>query len=667
MNRIRLFSVVGIILLLLSAVAIDLLEESDYSHIGLRVLGDRVKEVEYGKTIQYRFNVIKTRSENSDVNLEIVHVPEHWDAKLSHSHFTLSGDSNKIIEMRVTAPTSEHMGDPDLAKVAAIGIRGGNETVGTLSVIRGTAVVWREGDYYDYTSGTVDIDHLDIITTDGSPELWIDWSTITGGDYEGNTTLVLKDAHTAYYRDDGKLYVAIQEGVISFFGEGFGEGKNIFRGDDGDAPVTISRASNSLIDSAFPGFVYTTVVILDPSLIDTDNMGDDAFFTVSSSFANNVYDVDVEVYEGNVTVENEDDVSYVSEHGTLDLDERGLIDEFLFQNRTVISIQSDGNVETEITSSGENILNLDNTIHMIIGDTEYFIFDIQTDGSDIEISATGDGNYTAKFATIDNEEVKSFEITTTASLATSDTYHYTPDRLDLSDMELGKTYDMTISHLDLDTGSTATFSVYDVDTVEDETGFEVENWAALDVDEVDPVIFHKGDEQVEITNGMIGTDIYELFAILHAQEEVRLRNYIPYLILPAILAFAGGYKMFMAAGLYKDLVVGDITIIPSELNIGDPSEITAIIKNNGKKRTGVKHPILVTFYDNFVPIAKEFIDLEEEEFERGGARNVVIPWVPDLSGPHSIQVAVDVDDTEVDTGRTDLSIKDPSIPSNLEN
>jgi len=127
-------------------------------------------------------------------------------------------------------------------------------------------------------------------------------------------------------------------------------------------------------------------------------------------------------------------------------------------------------------------------------------------------------------------------------------------------------------------------------------------------------------------------------------------------VIGGVLA-VGGYWFFLLAKKGGELTVEEVIVDPEEPEMGETAEITAFIKNEGKDLDS-EHNVVVSFYEDYEPIGEQTIDLSEGEFESGDTREVTMEWEPSSPGPHTINVAVDVDNEESDVGSKDVEVKE---------
>ncbi|MCK4614933.1 MAG: carboxypeptidase regulatory-like domain-containing protein, partial [Thermoplasmata archaeon] len=176
---------------------------------------------------------------------------------------------------------------------------------------------------------------------------------------------------------------------------------------------------------------------------------------------------------------------------------------------------SDGCVGGWMRSKGINILENEGVYYLIAKDylpaenREYYI--IPSDVTDITLELTGrtDGTYTVSFTSIKDCTSKRFEMTTTGSMATTDTFVFSESELGLREMEPDKTYDLTITYVNTATGVTTKFRAVDIKTSDEDQGFEVTEWENLGDEKKKPVTFYEGDREKRLKIYLPGTDLRE--------------------------------------------------------------------------------------------------------------------------------------------------------------
>lgn len=648
----KCIAVAGIILLLFTVLSITFLGDDDISPLRMHLMGDRIQEATFSETVHYKINVINVMGQDRKVKLELINIPKNWNASLNDDYFNLAPNSNKIVVLSVTAPSVNASGDRGLSTVAAIGVRSEyNGSIGTITILKGSAMKFNEGKLSEMRSSN-DINSTDIIITRGKSSIDIEWSEFYNGDYDGDTTLILQDARVGFLYHDNKVYIPVESGNITFFGEGFGgNGDNISSG------VTILSRSIKVIDDEFPGLTYNSVIVLDPSEISDTVQTNDSLLTLSVVEVGPETGLSLEVLEGEVNLENEVDSHTLKKAKKVTVTQEENIPDPRNISRSVIVVESDDCVEASVTSDGKNILDYENTRHIKVGSKEIFIFDSYLLEVELELTGKGDGDYTVEFSTMKNNVVRSFELNTTASLDTADNFVYREDRLELKNMEQDKFFDIEITEHDLTSGEEHNFTAINVETTEKDMGFTVTDWKSLDDKEKTPVTFNLGEDEIGIHTGMTGEEIMNLFHITHETEQTRLWLWILPFPFMGLLAF-GGHRYYLAAAVFRDVLIESLSIDPVEPIAGKPAVFTASIKNKGAAIKGSKYVLSVSFYNNFVGMGKEILDIQNQKFEHNEIRDVSIQWIPDLSGPHMMNVSLDVDDSEVDGKRMEVSVQD---------
>ena len=628
-------------------------------------MGDRVQEAEFSETVYYRINVINLRDYESPVDLEITEIPDYWNASLNEDQFNLASNSNKIVVLSVRAPREEDSRNRGFSSVAAIGVRANGNlnttVVGTLTILNGYTDVSRDGRLTHLYSGD-EVESFDIITTVGNSSLNFTWTNLTKVGHNVSAFMLFNDASIGYFVNDSKIYMPLLTGNITFYGKGFGGESNknyTFRGPEEETPkyVTVLNKQHPIVTSAFPDLEYNYTLILDPWNITDPLTSDDSLITFSLSRAGSKQRIKIESLEGEVTVEALENSTILSPSQEVSLIDSEDFTRFRDVERSIITIDSTNSVDVTIESDGKNILDFENTRRIIADGKEIYIYDSFLLPVELVITSENQGNYSIEFSTINDNVIQSFTLNSTYSLSTEDTIVYGEDSLKLKEMEADKFYDLTIVHHNLTSGQFDEFKVTDVPTLDDDVTFEVTNWEELENVDDPPVDFYIGDESIPIHTGMTGEEIMTLFEITHKTESSRLWAWLLPLPIIAIAALAGYQYYFVAAPL-KGLVIDGLVVEPSEPIATNPTIFTARIKNIGIERKGKKHDIMVTFYDNFEVVATKTVDTVSESFDHGDIREVSFDWIPQLAGPHMMNVSLDVDNTEVDTDRIEVSVID---------
>ncbi|MCK4613767.1 MAG: hypothetical protein KAU14_03105, partial [Thermoplasmata archaeon] len=215
MNKNRILALVAFVLLLVSAISILQLEESPLSDLRMTLLGDRVQGASYGETALYDINIQNIGEYNRNLRLQLSGIPNYWDASLSKEYLILSGNSRTIVTLSVTAPSAHAAGARGLARVAEIGVRAGNVTIGTITILKGTATLLRNGTSSPLSTDD-DILSGDIVTTQGSSVISLNVSKLFSniGDAEGEIYLLLHNATVGFLRYEDTAYVWIMSGNV---------------------------------------------------------------------------------------------------------------------------------------------------------------------------------------------------------------------------------------------------------------------------------------------------------------------------------------------------------------------------------------------------------------------------------------------------------------------
>ncbi len=516
MNRNSLLSIAGVTLLLLAVLAIAPLEEDPLTDLRMNLLSDRVQEVSYGETAVYNINVRNEGDYNRHVHLEPTNVPEHWSASLSKDYLILSGHSQTIVTLSVTAPSANAAGIRGLDTIASIGVRSENVTIGTITILQGgSATVLRDGTIrtlYPESS----ILSGDIVTTHGNSVITLDVSKfIYDGQAEGNIYVLLRDAVVGFlrYQDVGYLWIISGE-VLVWVPDGGGTGV-----------PTVNLSKVPVINSEFPGREYNAVVEFVPPF-------EEHLFLLNVT----AEQTKAEVYEGALELKNDDGTRTLENYEQTTGERTGVIPEPTCLEKTIVMLESDGCVGGWVRSKGVDILENEDVYYLPAGNREYYI--IPPDVTDITLDLTGrtDGSYTVSFTSIKDCTSKSFELTTTGSLSTTDTFVFSENELGLREMEPDKTYDLTITY---ENTVTTKFEAVDIKTSDEDQGFEVTDWENLGDKDKKPVTASEGDKEVKVSTGITGDELEEEFK--EEEKKISVWVWISLLIILILIVLAGGY------------------------------------------------------------------------------------------------------------------------------
>ena len=509
MNKNALLSIAGIALLLLSVGAIVLLDESPLTDLRMTLLSDRIQEADYEETVTYDIYVRNVGKYNRNPRLELTGVPEHWDASLSKEYLVLSGNSRTIVTLSVTAPSVNSAGARGLARVANIGVRAGNVTIGTITILKGSATVLRNGIISPLSTGD-DILSGDIVTTRGSSVVSLKVSKLFSNIGDASKIyLLLHDAVVGFLRYEDTAYLWIMSGNVIVRVPGGG-------GTGATTPLTVNLSGIPIINAEFPGREYNAVLTITQDF-------EEAFFFLNVTPEG----TNVEVYEGEVELRNDDDGRTIERYEQATGKRTGMIPESTCLERTIVMLESDGCVEGTVYYQGTNVLELPDTYHLPIdthylpaGKREYYITPILPD---LKLNLTGvtDGTYTATFTTISGCSSRSFTFTSTGSRSTTDTFLFFANELKLRNMKPEK-YDLTISYENVNTGYSTDFQAVKIKTSDEDQGFEVEDWKKLRDEEEKPVVISQGDKKARASTRITGDELEELFAPREEEEKISI-------------------------------------------------------------------------------------------------------------------------------------------------
>jgi len=273
----KILPVIAIVTVLLAAFGVLLFPEQTEPWFGLDVDGEDTKLVEPGETVVYPIRVENKLDSEQKVEFETSGTPENWESGLSKRSMTLGPRESRVVFLSVKAPERDKALDPGTERTARVrvGTRGGNATIGTVTILQGTVNVTRDGATFQL-SDQDDIKSGDVVNTTGKARVDIDYTKLVNEALAFNT-------------------------IGNDIGDAPGTVSSVAVGDlDGDDDLDIvcgDRANNVLVwendGTPFDGSWTKTDIgdaasrwVTAVALGDLD--GDDDLDIVSGDFANNV-------------------------------------------------------------------------------------------------------------------------------------------------------------------------------------------------------------------------------------------------------------------------------------------------------------------------------------------------------------------------------------------
>jgi len=523
----RLLSLAAVAILIGVVLLTALNQFSILSETNLRMtlLGERIQEVEYEETAEYPIYVKNEGDESKNIHLFLTDVPAHWEASIDKEDLVLSGKSEEIVRLTVTAPSEEIARTRGPARVANVGVRGGNVTIGTITILKGTATVTRDG-VSSTLSSDDDILSGDEITTVGFSRIDLDYSKLVNDstNYTGKViSVLLKDAKVSFVARNDTVYMTVANGNVTVLVKGGGGGRSSRA--PSISPV-INLSGEALTDLGFSEEEYN--MVLEFGSFDTDS-----FFHLDVTEE----ETTVEVFEGDLSVGNSRSTRSLKKYEqttavrTTDVPEPEPVE------RTIITLESSGSVEGVVESGGQNLLERDDVHYFPAGAQEFYIAPRLPEIS-VDLRGMKDGDYEIDIAQIGDRTGKSFSVKSNVTIETRDGFSYSENSLKVEKMEETKTYDLAVFYEDTETGETADFEVVTIKSSDDEQAIVIEDWEKLEDDEAETVVFKEGETEVTITNGATGEEIEEQLEEEAGEEddaEFEWSSVLPFVLLLLIL------------------------------------------------------------------------------------------------------------------------------------
>ncbi len=512
--------ITGILFITVLLSALSYLPTTSAPEIRMSLLGERVREVSYDETANYTINVRNVDEDSISLPLTLAEVPQHWHASLDKDYLTLPGNSQHRVTLSVTAPPVSAAGIRGLDTVADISIRGGNVTIGTITLLRdSTATVKRNGTVRDLGSEE-DILSGDIVNASGDAILTIDPSKlITGGNtYEGDIYVALHDAEVGFLKSEDTAYMVIMSGEVSVWVPGAGAAG--VRGSS-DSSLSVNLSENEDLKEEFQGNEINAVVEFNAPPVE------DFLFTLAVTEEGAM----VEVFEGDIGVTTDEESIVLEKYEQVTARKTEDIPEPERVQAIMLEIETDGTTEELIEVRGENIYEVDDAFAMPdMGGRSIYI--IHTDEYEtphitvIQTGTTGKGEYRTKYTSIDETSTRSFDFNTTSTAGVQDIISISEDMITLDSEDEEKTYDLSIAYREKGEEEEI-FTLTDIGTSEEEQVIEVEDWDNLTAGTAESVSFTEGETTVHVNDGDTGEDLEEIVAAIKRNDIV----YIPWLLI----------------------------------------------------------------------------------------------------------------------------------------
>jgi len=337
---------------------------------------------------------------------------------------------------------------------------------------------------------------------------------------------------------DGNLKIWTLGGFVIFYLESSGDGGNgqdtLSRGEANGMPDILF--DDPLVDETFLDDNYEVVV-------DFDEVAEFLFFSLDVDENS----ADVTSYEGLVNVINEDSQEEVEKYRTLSATPTGGL---AAGDASYNIVEVDGNVELQFTVDNQDIGNVAGAYHIPIFGPGAFSITIIPEGHeyDVDLNGLGDSEYTLSVSRVKGLEEKSYQVRTTASNDTEDSYSMNRDgnlTIDSKETELPdgtkRTYDIEIIRTN-GTGSSS-FTGEDYEMIDKTQTFAVTDWDKLDDEKEKPVTYGVDGKEYDFSTGKTGGEVSEIVA---GKDEVKSYGLVIGLLL--MLLFIGGV---VAVGVFK--------------------------------------------------------------------------------------------------------------------
>jgi len=510
-------TLVTIIALLVVTSSMFFLSNVTNQTIELRVIGESVKFVEAGETAEFLVEAENRGPVDTEVKLETLDVPAGWEADLSDQELVLRPGEIGMVFLSVTAPSTLTKNE---TRVAGIGVRAnGNVTIGTITILRGSATLTRGGVESTLKTGD-EIRSGDLIETTGESIIALDPNKLVNATdrYEGIIYVLLSDATVGFFRVGDTAYMTFVSGEVTIWVPGGGGGRSR------DPPLNpvINLTQLEILDLEFPGLEYQ-------GFMEFGDLDTHSFFHLDIDGESTT----VEVFEGEVEMGTEVDTRSVDKFEQATATRTTEVPEPEPVERTIISVKSGGSADELVESQGRSVLELPDVHHMPTEERNLYVVPVLPEIS-IDLDGMDDGEYTVNITQIRNRTRKLFGVRSTVTENTTDDLVFEGETLKFEDMEEDKTYDLTISYEDSKTGEESEFEVVEVRTSGEEQIIAVDDWEKLDETAEKPVSFKQGDKEIKVTSGTTGEEIENALERKPTSEPVATIS-IWFVVIPAII------------------------------------------------------------------------------------------------------------------------------------
>ncbi len=513
--RKRLLAAILSLVFFLSAVitAMNFLPPASAPEISMTILSESVQEVGYGESAVYTIVVENIADKGVDLfELDISGVPTSWEAELSENPIDIPAHSFEEISLTVTAPTMKAAAEAEMNggidHVAAIGVRGGNDTIGTITILStGSATVKRNGTT-EALDSEGDIYSGDVVTVSGSAIISIDPSKLINNSvtYDGDIFILLSDAVIGFLKREDTAYMTVFNGEVSVWIPGGGGGGGV-RGSDapgvrGPSSLGINLSGNALLDEAFPGMDINAIIEFNKPPVEESLF----FLDVTGEGTT------VEVFKGEIEITNDDESIILEKYEQVTAGETEEIPDPGRVRAVVLEIETDGTSKEVIEVRGENILDVNDTISMpdMDGRSIYIIHTEEEENPEVRVTqrgTTGKGEYRTRYTSIDEYSTRSFQFSSSSTAGVDDIISIAEDMITVESEDVDKVYNLSIAYREVGE-EPETFVITGVEISEEEQTIEVEDWSNL-TGESDTVTFSEGDFTVPLDNGQSGDELLD--------------------------------------------------------------------------------------------------------------------------------------------------------------
>jgi len=553
-SRITAGLMAGVLVITAIVAALSLMPSVSAPEIEMTHLGESMQEVGYGESAVYNIGIWNSGDERTKlIELELTGIPENWHAEITDPYtghpvkfISMAAGAGEVVRLTVTAPTTDAAADAEenggLEHVAAVGIRGGNATIGTVTVLQGTLELLREGNLTTLSPahGPFELESGDLLTAKGHAVVEIDLSKLfpdTGGN--GTIYVGLNDAVVGFWRDGDTAFMWIESGRVAIMhgtwsgGSAGGSRSSPTRGDYQGEWVLVVGPDERL-NASLPGLEYGAALSfgVEPS---------DVLFSMA------VYEdgeTSAEVYRGSLTLENQLGNATLDEMESTTVSPSGTFPSPGSVQATILEVESDGSTEATITVNGRSVYDVDGAYIMVgTGATDLFI--IPTDPQDFpDIAVTLNGNvpgeYGVTFSVMTGNTLKEFKISGSSTTTTLDRITLSKDMVTVDGQETGKTYDLAISYKEKG-GDGDLFLMNYIRTSMERQVIAVLDWDNL-ADVVGAVEFTQGDITVKAENGKDGDWLQEQ---LDKEAEDEDEEELPIYLYAGIVVFILALVIFL--------------------------------------------------------------------------------------------------------------------------